>query len=263
MKPWIDPGAELALPEGIRACATTREGGVSAAPFDSLNLAIGEGQQGDALDRVRENRRRLMAALGVDGIAFLRQVHGRTVARIDAPPAPEVPPPEADAAVTSLPGVAVAVLTADCLPVLFAAEDGARVGAAHAGWRGLAAGVLEATLEALERPAGQITAWLGPAIGPDAFEVGPEVREAFLEVRGTRASVDRVRDAFTPGRGDRWQADLWALARLRLEAAGVERIGGGGRCVHREAARFFSFRRDRGRTGRQASLIWINPRRRS
>lgn len=191
---------------------------------------------------------------------WLRQVHGVAVADLDALP-PDGPEPAADASVTARPGVVCVVRTADCLPVLLAAADGSAVAAAHAGWRGLAAGVLENTLQALAAhatPGVRFTAWLGPAIGPGHFEVGEEVRNAFL------AADAGALAAFEPGRAGRWMCDLCLLARRRLGAAGITDIGGGGSCTYADAARFYSHRRDvqhRGldATGRMASFVWMEP----
>jgi hypothetical protein len=166
---------------------------------------------------------------------------------------PEGAEPEADAVVVRCAGVAACVLAADCLPVLLADRAGTVVAAAHAGWRGLAAGVLERTLEAMAVPATELSAWLGPCIGTEAFEVGPEVRAAF------RAADPQASSAFRPGRPGHWHADLAGLARQRLARAGVRQIGGGGIDVHADAARFYSHRRDAGRTGRQGALIWLSP----
>jgi YfiH family protein len=177
-------------------------------------------------------------------------VHGTGVVRWTRPPAEGAVPPEADAAVTDAPGVVLAILTADCLPVVFAARDGSEIGAAHAGWRGLAAGVLEATVAALATPPDRLQAWLGPAAGPDRYEIGAEVREAFV-------SRDPGADAaFTATRPGHWRVDLYALARRRLAAAGVMAVHGGGRCTLGEPACFFSHRRD-GRSGRLATLAWL------
>ncbi|GAA0790269.1 peptidoglycan editing factor PgeF [Marinobacterium sediminicola] len=240
---------KLILPEqplapGVQALTTTRDGGVSGAPWDSLNLGD---HVGDDPAAVAENRQRLQTALGVSQPQWLTQVHGVQV--VEAQDDGVVR--EADACWTRQPGVVCAVMTADCLPVLFAAADGRCVAAAHAGWRGLLNGVLEATLAAFDDPA-QVNAWLGPAIGPAAFEVGPEVREAFLAVDADAEL------AFSPSprHEGRWMADLYALARRRLQAAGVRTIRGGEHCTHDEHERFFSYRRD-GQTGRMASLIWI------
>jgi polyphenol oxidase len=231
-------------PPSVAAASTTRRGGVSTAPFDSLNLAD---HVGDDPAAVAANRDAVARALSLPAEPlWLRQVHGNTVA--DA--ADSAPAPEADAAVAFGAGAVCAVMTADCLPVLFCHERGDRVGAAHAGWRGLSAGVLEATVDALGGGEG-LMAWLGPAIGPSAFQVGGEVREAFLE-QDAEAAV-----AFRPD-GDRWLADLYMLSRRRLAACGVTTVCGGGFCTFSDVARFFSYRRD-GRTGRMASLVWIRP----
>ncbi len=238
--------ANWAAPARVHALQTLRSGGVSEPPFDTLNLAT---HVGDSAQAVAENRRRLRAelALPADPV-WLRQVHGTRVVRL-----PEVQDePEADAAWTTQPGVVCAVLTADCLPVLLCADDGSVVAAAHAGWRGLAAGVLEATVAALPLPASRLQAWLGAAISPRAFEVGPEVRATFV------ADAPALAAAFTPGAGDRWYADLYALARGRLRRAGIGAIHGGSACTHSDAQHYFSYRRD-GRSGRMATLIWIAP----
>lgn len=231
-------------PANVRAAVTTRAGGVSAGAYASLNLGD---HVGDDPGAVAENRARLVRALGLPAEpCWLRQVHGTCA--LDA--AASITGCEADAAFAALPGVVCAVLTADCLPVLFCDRAGTRVAAAHAGWRGLAAGVLEHTADALGAAPEDILAWLGPAIGPDAFEVGGEVRAAFLAQDPTAAG------AFRPSRDGRWLADLYALARHRLMRHGVAAVHGGGWCTHRDAARFYSFRRD-GVTGRMASLVWL------
>jgi hypothetical protein len=187
--------------------------------------------------------------------AWLVQVHGTAVADLDEGDATLSPssPLVADAAATSRPGRVAVVLTADCLPVFLCRDDGSRVAVAHAGWRGLAAGVLENAVLALGEDASRVLAWLGPAIGPAAFEVGPEVREAFL------ASDDAAGPAFTAHRGDRFLADLYALARQRLARAGVASISGGGFCTYTERERFFSYRRVR-ESGRLGAFIWIEGR---
>lgn len=228
-------------PARVRSCITTRAGGVSLAPFDMLNLGSHVDDQPRA---VAENRRRLSEELACVP-AWLQQVHGIQV--VEANPAMVA---EADASWTAVPGVASAVLTADCLPVLFCDRRASRVAAAHAGWRGLAGGVLEATLASLALPAEQVLVWLGPAIGPQAFEVGPEVREAF--------TVDhpRAAQAFVPSQNHgRYMADIYQLARIRLAACGVTSVYGGGGCTFTDH-RFFSYRRQ-SRTGRFASLIWL------
>ena len=232
------------LAPGVQALSTTRAGGVSDAPWASLNLGD---HVGDSPRMVAENRHRLQQALGVATPQWLTQVHGVQVveARSDGVVR------EADACWTRTPGVVCAVMTADCLPVLFADSRGHQVAAAHAGWRGLLNGVLEATLDTFDDPA-DVRVWLGPAIGPQAFEVGPEVRSAFL-ARDAAADI-----AFQPSlqHSERWLADLYRLATLRLQAAGVVAISGGDHCTHTEQDLFFSYRRD-GRTGRMASLVWI------
>jgi hypothetical protein len=237
-------------PPNIHAVTTTRQGGVSQAPFDSLNLA---GHVGDQSAAVAANRARLADALSLfDGPLleephWLSQVHGVGVVSLDES---QEGLPEADASITSQPGRVCAVLTADCLPVLFCDRDGAQVAAAHAGWRGLAAGVLEATVASFVAPPDQIMVWLGPAIGPQAFEVGDEVRATFL------ATDPQTAECFVENGPGCWCADLYQLARQRLAQVGVNAVYGGGRCTFTEVDSFFSFRRD-GNTGRMASLIWI------
>jgi len=239
--------ADWPAPPGIHALQTTRLGGVSEGPYASLN--VGSNTRDDPA-RVATNRAQLGAALALPREpAWLKQVHGTMVVEA-ATVAGEAP--AADASQTREAGVVCAVLTADCLPVLFCADDGSWVGAAHAGWRGLAAGVLEATLRTAPLPPARLMAWLGAAIGPAHFEVGPEVRDTFVAHQPEAAA------AFTAGHGDRWQADLYALARLRLARAGLERVYGGGLCTYADAARFYSFRREAD-TGRMAALIWRTP----
>ena len=237
------------LPRGATALTSTRDGGASAGPYADFNLAM---HVGDDPAAVEHNRARLAAALPAGtSVRWLRQVHGTRV--VDDGDDAAVP---ADAAVSRRPGIACAVLTADCLPVLFCSADAGVVAAAHAGWRGLADGVLEATIEAMAVDPGELSAWLGPAIGPRAFEVGPEVREAFeAQWPGDRAVLD---EAFRPGREDRLHADLHALASARLAAAGVTTCHRDTRCTASVPGRFYSWRRD-GETGRMVSLILINP----
>ncbi len=240
---WLD--ADWPAPPGVRAGQTLRNGGVGAAPFDSLNLAT---HVGDDPEAVAANREHLRVALQFGNEPqWLRQVHGVRAVRLPAAD----PEPEADAAWTTRPGLACAVLTADCLPVLFSAIDGSVVAAAHAGWRGLANGVLESTIAAMATPPAQLQAWLGAAIGPAAFEVGPEVRARFIDQDAALATC------FERGRADRWFADLHALARGRLRRAGIAAVYGGNHCTYSEPELWFSYRRTPC-CGRMASLIWID-----
>lgn len=240
---WLTP--DWPVPGSVRVFSTLRSGGASEGAYASLNLAM---HVGDREDRVAENRRRLGAVLALPSEPlWLNQVHGVAVARhtdrgASAP---------ADAAVAFEPGQVCAVLTADCLPVVLADRGATRVAVAHAGWRGLAAGVLESAIAALGVPASQLAAWLGPAISQPAFEVGAEVRAAFL------ANSPRYDAAFTENVRGRYQADLYALARLALEQSGVGSVYGGGWCTFGEPERFFSYRRDGGRTGRFATVAWL------
>jgi YfiH family protein len=239
--------ADWPAPPAVRAAFTLRAGGVSTGAYASLNLGA---HVGDDERAVTENRRRVAAELALPGAPlWLSQVHGTTVVAADEM-LPGDAAPRGDAAVTRQPGRVLAVLVADCLPVLLARRDGAAVAIAHAGWRGLAAGVLEATIAALESAGDELMAWLGPAIGPAHFEVGEEVRTAFCE-RDAQAAPAFVRNA----RG-RWQCDLQWLARQRLSGLGVRSIHGEPRCTYGEAESFYSFRRD-GTTGRMAALLWL------
>lgn len=244
------------LPANVGAMATTRQGGVSAVPYDDgkggggLNLGL---HVADDAVAVAHNRALVEARLP-GRPAWLSQVHGIDV--IDAAAVTDEQP-EADASIASASGVICAIMTADCLPVLFADLDGKVVGAAHAGWRGLAAGVLGETIRAMRAAgAGEITAWLGSAIGPAAFEVGDDVRNAF--VVAIPSAPENAAAAFVPyaGRPGKYLADINALARLMLAVDGVTRVSGGEHCTATEADRFYSYRRD-GVTGRQASLIWL------
>lgn len=239
---WIRP--EWPAPAKVRALSTTRSGGVSRGAYTSLNL----GQHvGDLPVSVAANRARLQSSLGRAQPRWLSQVHGTRVAMLDGMPVMQ----PADAAVASAPREACVVMTADCLPVIFCDKDGTKVAAAHAGWRGLSAGVLEAALESMGVAPSDVLAWMGPAIGPKAYEVGDEVRQAFAA-----HSADAGK-AFAPGKvPGKWWCDLYMLARQRLEAAGVASIHGGGFCTFTDKERFFSFRRD-GECGRMATLVWI------
>jgi polyphenol oxidase len=241
---WIEP--DWPAPPSVRAATTLRAGGVSQGPFASLNLGA---HVGDAPEAVAENRRRMQAALQLPAEpVWLNQVHGIEVIEARAHAAP----PTADAAVAREPGQVCVILTADCLPVLFCDRDGTRVAAAHAGWRGLAGGVLGATIAALDVAPASLLAWLGPAIEPEAFEVGREVREQFLSKDAGNAI------AVAANARGRWQADLYALARRELACLGVTSVYGGGFRCHGEPERFFSYRRE-SRTGRMATLIWRTP----
>lgn len=233
------------VPPGVRVRVTTRAGGVSVGPYQGLNLAL---HVGDDAGAVAENRRRLATLLPASPL-WLQQVHGVTVA-VAGDEACERCVPVADASVARGPGVVCAVMTADCLPVVFSSLDGCVVGVAHAGWRGLLAGVLEATIAAMAVPPGEVVAWMGPAIGPGAFEVGGEVRDAFVAF--SSAHVSAFVAAELPGK---WYADLFELARQRLLAVPVAGVYGGGVCTWQDAERFYSYRRD-GATGRFATLVW-------
>lgn len=278
MNDWIIP--DWPAPASVRALSTTRSGGFSQGPWASLNLGTNSGD--DPAD-VHRNREALNQVLPAEP-RWLQQVHGTTVLRHDGglgqsgnrspdasaistdntsvvggqgkAPGPQFgeaaslsKPPEADAQWSNTPGAVCVVLTADCLPVLFCDRAGTRVAAAHAGWRGLAAGVLENTVAALDVPPGELLAWLGPAIGPAVYQVGDEVRAAFRqqEAAGAQAFVED---------GDRWLFNLYAMARFRLQQAGVSHISGGNYCTFSNPKRFFSYRRDQV-TGRMATLVWL------
>ena len=246
---WLVPDWQA---RGVGALMTTRRGGASVAPFDSMNLRDGLGDDAGA---VAINHVTLADAISARPV-FLNQVHGTRVARLSAADAAAgAAVQEADGSVTTEPGVACAVQVADCLPVLFAAPGARAVGAAHAGWRGLAGGVLEATLQSVCDAAhcepAQLQAWLGACIGPEQFEVGVDVLHAY---GANAASADAAR--FLPARAGKWLANLPLLARDRLQAAGVVHISGGDWCTVSAPSRFFSFRRS-GVTGRMAALVWI------
>lgn len=246
---WIRP--EWPAPPDVRAVCTTRDGGVSTGPFASCNLGD---HVGDDAAAVAENRRRFAEAIGARPV-FMKQVHGTVTAELDRAPADGM---EADGCVATVPGVACTIMVADCLPVLFATVDGRGVAAAHAGWRGLAGGVLESACRALWSATGagahDTIAWLGPCIGPDAFEVGPEVKAAFESHDAGAAALFRAHAA------GKWLADLPGLARRRLAALGLASVhgndGGTSWCTVSDASRFFSHRRDRGASGRFAAAVW-------
>lgn len=239
----------MARHSGVRAVFTLRSGGASRAPYESFNLGAHVGDDADAVRQNRHHLRRLHE-LPREPL-WLEQVHGTQVVDADQVPinTPELPAPRGDAAVSRRPGAVLAVLVADCLPVLFAARDGSAVALAHAGWRGLAAGVLEATVAALVSH-GPLQAWLGPAISRPHFEVGAEVRDCFMAHDSAAAA------AFTANARGRWQCDLQALAQMRLEALGVRSVSRDAGCSYAEPQRFYSYRRD-GVTGRMAALIWL------
>lgn len=236
---------EWPAPLRVRAAFTLRSGGVSAAPYDSLNLGT---HVGDYFAAVAENRQRVQRLLELPAAPlWLEQVHGTAVFEARGHPGA---PPRADAVIARSSGRVAAIQVADCLPVLFATAEGSAVAAAHAGWRGLAAGVLEATLAGLGADPAHLLAWLGPAIGARHFEVGEEVRSAFTDHDPEAAR------AFTANERGRWRCDLVLLARQRLARAGMTQVFGGDWCTYSDPARFFSFRRD-GQCGRMAALIWL------
>lgn len=264
----------------VRALVTTRDGGVSAPPFGrwQADAASGEGRElpgglnlgklsGDEPEHVEANRARLLAYAGVPA-AWLKQVHGAGV--VDAAEALAAAragePLAADASVTDRPGIACTVMVADCMPVLLCDDAGRAVGAAHAGWRGLAAGVIERTAERVAALAGCATqdlhAYLGPAIGPTAFEVGADVRDAFMkhaaDVGGAQREATAAAFVARPDASGKYLADLNALARLRLASLGVARISGGDQCTYTQRERFYSYRRDHV-TGRMAAFVWLVP----
>jgi len=248
--------ADWPAPASIRALTTLRAGpGISLPPFDRFNLGL---RCGDDSAHAQANRNALIDVAQLPSAPrWLQQVHGIDVARFDrgdreftsALAAGDWDEPIADAAVTASAGVVLAVLTADCLPVLLCSDDGSEIAAAHAGWRGLANGVLEETVRAMQTPASRLLAWLGPAAGPQAYEIGVEVRAAFL------AEDPAAESAFVETRDDHWLVDLYMLARQRLARLGIERVYGGGLCTISDPARFYSHRREQ-RTGRMATLIW-------
>lgn len=229
-------------PANVRAVQTTRNGGLSAPPYASFNLGS---HVGDNPLVVARNRMLLEPMMPSEPV-WLQQVHGVMVA--DAGHAGCLP--EADACVSAHKGAVCVVMTADCLPVLLCDENGSVVGAAHAGWRGLCDGVIESTVNAMQVPPGTLMAWLGPAIGPSAFEVGDEVRAAFVAKQPAAVA------AFVAGAEGKWLGDIYMLARLRLQSLGIERIYGGNFCTFSDPARFYSYRRD-GVTGRMGTFIWL------
>ncbi len=242
---WIVP--DWPAPASVRSLITTRHGGVSTGVYGSLNLG---GHVADRSEDVATNRARLQAVLPSVPV-WLRQVHGNRVCNADNELLADSPP-EADAVVARRPGVVCAVMSADCLPILLCDRAGSVVAAVHAGWRGMHAGVIENAVAAMQRPSQQLLAYLGPAIGPEAFEVGDDVRALFVSAN------DEAEAAFKPLRPGKWLANIYLLAHQRLARLRVDAVYGGGYCTVHEAARFFSYRRD-GVTGRMASLIWLAP----
>lgn len=235
---------EWPISEGVAACSSTRIGGVSKGAWESLNLGA---HCGDNADHVDENRMRMFAKGGLPSKPiWLEQVHGIDVLRLTGE---SYASKRADASYSNTPGTVCAVMTADCLPVLFCNRAGTEVAAAHAGWRGLCAGVLEETVACFADRPDNIIAWLGPAIGAQAFEVGPEVREAFIDKDPQAVSAFQAV-------GQKYMADIYQLARQRLNNVGVTQLFGGDRCTFTETGDFFSYRRDK-TTGRMASFIWL------
>ena len=239
---WLVP--DWPVPRNVRAFVTTRAGGVSAGEYASMNLGAGSGDE----ERNVERNRQIVGAHLPTTPRWMVQVHGNGVADLDIFRESDVP--TADAAVLSVVGRVATVLTADCMPLFVADMRGGRVGIAHAGWRGMASGVIENVVRALGAPAANVAAWMGPAIGPEAFEVGPEVKAAFERFDPAAAS------AFVTHVPGKFMADLYALARQRLARAGVREIHGGGFCTYRESARFFSYRRVQ-KSGRMGAFIWM------
>ena len=242
---WLIPNWDA--PNNIKAVMTSRQGGFSRAPFDSMNLGD---HVDDDLHSVAKNRESLKQKLNLpNDPLWLTQIHGVTIANADQQNQGKV---EADASIAHQSGSVCAVMTADCLPVLFCNQQGTAIAAAHAGWRGLHAGILEQTVKALNCPAEEVMAWFGVAIGEEYFEVGDEVREAFVSVQV------EAEKAFVPSvNAGKWLADIYLLARLCLQAIGVRKITGGEYCSYKDKERFYSYRRE-AKTGRMASLIWMS-----
>jgi YfiH family protein len=239
---WIVP--EWPAPARVRAFVTTRAGGVSTGAYASMNLGTRSGDDPKSVVRNRLIVREHLPATP----RWMAQVHGTDVADLDS--LADAGAPTADAATAGIAHRVAVVLTADCMPLLLCDDEGRRVGIAHAGWRGMAAGVIESTVRALRSEPARILAWMGPTIGPAAFEVGAEVRDAFL------AADPDAHQAFVAHRPGKFMADLYRLAARRLERAGVSRVFGGGFCTYREADRFFSYRREQ-RSGRMGAFIWM------
>lgn len=252
----ITPDAPLA--PGVSVGTSSRAGGFSAPPWDSLNLGL---NSGDAEPVVQRNREYLAERVGMTEPVWLHQCHGTSVLALSSgartPGLSGDYVSAYDAAWTDEPGRVLVVLTADCLPVAIASHDGSEVAVAHAGWRGLAGGIIENTIAQFRHSPDALSVWLGPAIGPERFEVGDDVRDAFLTVTDNPAGTAA---AFTPRDvGGKWLADLYALARLRLNSLGVHRVSGGHYCTYTDQARFYSYRRDGAASGRMGTFIWRHP----
>lgn len=250
--PFENVKPDWPAPANIVAFTTCRQGGFSASPYEEFNLGM---HVGDACDSVNRNRKHLLSACeGLQAIQWLKQVHGNRTIRADG-----ITEPEADAAFTDHPGLACAVMTADCLPLLVCDEQGRQVAAIHAGWRGLLNGVIEKALDCFAASPGKLLVWLGPAIGPESFEVGAEIRDQFLAVSDS-VSSKAIEAAFisSPVNPGHYLADLYALARSRLSAKGISAVYGGDYCCYKDSKRFYSYRRD-GVTGRMASVIYLKP----
>ncbi|MDX1304566.1 peptidoglycan editing factor PgeF [Photobacterium sp.] len=240
---WIIP--DWPAPKNVKAVSTIRKGGCSAAPYDGFNLGL---HVGDNAEHVQRNRDFLQQKLELSlAPAWLNQIHSNRVIDLEKPLSAVT---DADGSYTQRSGLACAIMTADCLPVLLCDRAGTQVAAVHAGWRGLAGGIIDAALAKFSAPSSEIMAWLGPAIGPTAFEVGGEVREQFM------AQDPNAEQAFV-AYGDKWLANLYLLATQRLQSYGVTQVYGGEHCTFNEPQRFYSYRRDPV-TGRQASLIWLD-----
>jgi YfiH family protein len=251
--PFASVAPQWPAPSNIVAFTSCRLGGFSAAPYDEFNLGL---HVGDDPESVRRNRQQLLSACqGLQGVQWLQQVHGSATVYADG----SVTQPLADAAYTDQPGIACAVMTADCLPLLLCDKQGQQVAAIHAGWRGLAAGVIESAVDCFEAAPGQLLAWLGPAISQEYFEVGEEVREQFLSKASAadKPAVEAMFVASAQGSGH-FLADLYGLAKIRLSALGISAIYGGNTCCYKDARRFFSYRRE-AVTGRMVSIIYKNP----
>lgn len=245
---WLTP--DWPAPVNVRAAVSLRTGGISQPPYQSQNLAL---HVGDAPQAVAHNRQLLQAALALADVQWLEQIHGTELVQAQADQLVRT----ADGCTSRQAGLACAVLTADCLPILLCDRAGQQVAAVHAGWRGLAGGIVQQAVAQFDAPPEQLLAWLGPAIGPDAFEVGVEVLEAFFELAHSPADADAISQCFKPGKRPlKFFADLYALARFALAQQGVTASYGGGLCTYRDSARFYSYRREP-ETGRQASLIWL------